>query len=1222
MQPFDPYVFSKVQRSFLWLLVGNAATECCEQWSLKNLPIVEWGLEQIDTPPPDNARTILATLALYRDDTPRFESLLAGLESGIVTALRAAAAVLRGQWAEGQAGFETAFKQRNKELGGGVRKQLFPRALSWLYPVALMAQGGASHLALARKFCIAESGSRNPYYHSDWGMWVHVIDVRAQGLAFNRELLSYCQPGLVAPPNTHYLYPCFIILMLAAWLGSEAIAGNDPATKLADRKAAASLLRTHLEKLKFAAAMRLLDNALLVLDGKPPTSPFFVAGPAEKWRTVLTVLQSLDSPTPSSESAAPSRLLWGIDIDKEGRLLDITPFEQKRGPRGWNKPKEISLNKLLDSKTLAPHDSAMVTAIRPDPNYSSRHYLDLPKAIAALVGHPSIVVNGEMAHCVELVEAAPELEVVREGDRFTVRIDPPLPAPLSYYAASSGREIVVPPSMVLQFESPQRLRLVRFTAEQRQVAQLLNGKLTVPAQAQAELDKAVHVLTHHFQVHADSTQPARQIESDSRLRAELSPVGEHLAVRLVVAPLGLDGPRLSPGHGRTRLMATINGEVVGATRDLETERRHLESVINSLEYLELDDDHPDNADWLIQDPEHALALVEALPQLPAIAAIDWPKGKSVRVMTLDTRQVSISVGKERDWFRLSGQTTLDEGLVLQLETLLSTVNSKSRFIPIGDGVYAALTRSLKQKLADLAAVIESDKHGHKVPGLTAAWLDEVLDGTQLDASRDFKQAIERLRRAQNIQPSLPGSLQAELRAYQEDGYRWAMRLADAGMGGILADDMGLGKTLQALGVMLQRAAGGPALVIAPTSVCGNWRAETLRFAPSLNIHIYSEYSESERERLVAEAAPYDVVIISYTLMHLAQERLASRTWHTMIADEAQAIKNSAAKRTQAIFDLDADFRLALSGTPVENRLAELWSIMRLVNPGLLGTLNRFNERFANPIERNRDREAQHILKRLIAPFLLRRTKAQVLLDLPPRTELVLSIVPETTEAAHYEALRREAVKETAELLESPQAGQAHFNILAQLTRLRRAACDPRLVSPDLGIQGAKVQAFAELAAELSANGHKTLVFSQFVDFLSILREPLDAAGIHYQYLDGATPAAERTRRVAAFQGGEGDLFLISLKAGGFGLNLTAADYVVITDPWWNPAAEDQAMGRAHRIGQLRPVTVYRLVTQGTVEESIVNLHHDKRALAEGILADGDATAVPNAEDLIALIRGE
>jgi SNF2 family DNA or RNA helicase len=196
-----------------------------------------------------------------------------------------------------------------------------------------------------------------------------------------------------------------------------------------------------------------------------------------------------------------------------------------------------------------------------------------------------------------------------------------------------------------------------------------------------------------------------------------------------------------------------------------------------------------------------------------------------------------------------------------------------------------------------------------------------------------------------------------------------------------------------------------------------------------------------------------------------------------------------------------------------------------------------------------------------------------------------------------------------------------MNILAQLTRLRRAACDPRLTTPEIKLPGAKVQAFAELAAELAANGHKALVFSQFVDFLTLLRAPLDAAGIAYQYLDGATPAAERTKRVAAFQAGEGDLFLISLKAGGFGLNLTAADYVVITDPWWNPAAEDQAMGRAHRMGQLRPVTVYRLVGKGTIEERIVDLHHDKRVLAEGVLSGEETTALPSTEDLIALMRG-
>ena len=452
-----------------------------------------------------------------------------------------------------------------------------------------------------------------------------------------------------------------------------------------------------------------------------------------------------------------------------------------------------------------------------------------------------------------------------------------------------------------------------------------------------------------------------------------------------------------------------------------------------------------------------------------------------------------------------------------------------------------------------------------------------------------------------------------------------MRLAAAGMGGCLADDMGLGKTLQALAVMLERANGGASLVIAPTSVCGNWLAEALRFAPSLNARIYSEASEAERELLVSQAGPQDVLIVSYTLLQLAQERFAGRPWHTLVADEAQAIKNAAAKRSQAVFDLPADFRLALSGTPVENHLAELWSIMRFVNPGLLGTIGRFNERFAGPIERNRDRDAQHVLKRLIGPFVMRRTKGQVLQDLPPRTELILSVTPEAAEAAHYEALRRQAINDVSALndnLGGAQAGQARFNILAQLTKLRRAACDPRLSSPEFGIAGAKVQAFAQLAAELTANGHKTLVFSQFVDFLQILRAPLDEAGISYQYLDGATPAAERSKRVAAFQAGDSDLFLISLKAGGFGLNLTAADYVVITDPWWNPAAEDQAMGRAHRIGQLRPVTVYRLVSKGSIEERIVDLHHDKRALADSILAEGDASTLPSTEDLVALIRGE
>jgi SNF2 family DNA or RNA helicase len=507
----------------------------------------------------------------------------------------------------------------------------------------------------------------------------------------------------------------------------------------------------------------------------------------------------------------------------------------------------------------------------------------------------------------------------------------------------------------------------------------------------------------------------------------------------------------------------------------------------------------------------------------------------------------------------------------------------------------------------------------RLPAVAAGWLSATLDGAALSTDGAYRDRVETLVRAQHWQPRLPGTLQAELRPYQLEGYQWAMRLAEAGLGAVLADDMGLGKTLQAIAVMLERAAGGAALVVAPTSLIGNWAAELRRFAPSLEVHVFAE---GDRDALIEQAGAAEVVLISYQLQLLHSEALIARRWHTLVLDEAQAIKNAAAKRSQAAFELQADFRLALSGTPIENRLAELWAIMRVCNPGLLGTPAQFNARFAGPIERDRQTGPRRTLRRLIAPFVLRRTKAQVLDDLPPRTELLLRVQGNETEVAHYEALRRQAVVEAHEAMSGAASAQAHFNILAQLTKLRRAACDPRLVTPDLKQPGAKVTAFAELAAELVANGHKALVFSQFVDFLTLLREPLDAAGIAYQYLDGSTPGPERSRRVAAFQAGEGELFLISLKAGGFGLNLTVADYVVIADPWWNPAAEDQASGRAHRIGQLRPVTVYRLVNTGTLEERIVALHDSKRELADSVLeADGDADTLGplKADELMALM---
>ena len=1222
LQPFDGPSFEYLDPGCRTIVTQEAIAHVCVFWLPEYEPLAEWAYQQFTRDPAGvskQLRCALAELAVWRADGVRLEALLADLDDGMSASLHAVMLVIDGEWAAGQAAFEAAFKLRKSEIGG--TKRFLPDRLAWLYPLSLLAQKTPKHFDLARRFCLGESGSRNPSPYFEWGRWVHAIDARLGRVQVTVDAFRPRRDELQRPQ-----LDALWAILLSAWLGSEAISkAGDPGPAVAWGDSIAEL-RRRLQACRLPALLHLLAGAEGVLHGRPPPSRFFIAGADQKWREVLSALQALGEQPSGDSNDQSTRLLWELAIGSDGEPLDICPLEQKRTQRGWGKPRTVSLTRIAGNQQLAPHDAKVARALRPLRGYSNRYHLDLAAALVALVGHPGIVLAEAPEQLIELTESNPELELLRQGEHFVMRVEPPLRAVRERddhdsMDAEWRREAATLRTMTLIKDAPQRLRLVRFSAAQQQAAQLVSGRFAVPADEpgiQAEIDKALQALAGHFQVHADAAQAAREVGSDSRLRAELSPVGDHLMLRLVVAPLGSDGPRLPPASGRLRLMVMLQGESVGTQRDLNAERRHLETVLDALPCL---DGSEGLSEWLIEDPEEALGLVEKLPTLAAVAAVEWPKGKSVRVLTIDSRQLGVTVKRERDWFHLSGQASFDEGLVVQLETLLSAARDKSRFVPMGNGVYAALTRSLKQKLSDLAAVLEPEKGGGKAPTIAAAWLDEVLDGTELSASRDFRQAIERLRKAQATEPKLPTLLQANLRPYQEDGYQWAVRLATAGMGGCLADDMGLGKTLQALGVLLERAAGGAALVIAPTSVCGNWLAETQRFAPTLNARIYAEASDSEREELVSSVGPQDLLIVSYTLLQLAQERFAGRTWHTLIVDEAQAIKNAAAKRSQAVFELAADFRLALTGTPVENRLGDLWSIMRFANPGLLGTVNRFNERFAGPIERSRDREAQHVLKRLIGPFVLRRTKAEVLQELPPRTELILTVAPEAAEAAHYEALRREAARAIDATLASTPEAQAHFNILAQLTRLRRAACDPRLCSPQFAIAGAKVQAFADLAGELIANGHKALVFSQFVDFLQVLREPLDAAGVHYQYLDGATPAAERSRRVAAFQGGDGDIFLISLKAGGFGLNLTAADYVVITDPWWNPAAEDQAMGRAHRIGQLRPVTVYRLVTKGTVEERIVGLHHEKRALAESILAEGEASTLPSTEDLVALIRG-
>jgi superfamily II DNA or RNA helicase len=1214
----DDAILKRLPASWRWSMVLRKLDALRDHWAAANLPWLEWAIRDFrpNWEAPLAVRYQIAEIRLYSGDGAGVFKILEGIETDKAAALRAATLALAGRWQECQAGFETALKSLRKAYSA--KKGLLPAGLLQYYLLALLAQQTPKCIEAARKLALAESGSRQPSPMYDWGLWVHAVDVRLGNAPLETDAFR-----LHSSPESHLYKDDVWRCLLRAWLGASVVKPVSTKVGREGEVRAVAALRERLQSCGFTWLNAQVETAESVYQGGEAPPNFFSPGSQEAWRSVLASLQSLGGETTAGAKTETVRILWSVTLGKNGSVEKIEPLEQKQGQRGWSKAKPLSLSKLYDNQKLEPWDARVAQAVRVDPYYTKRFNVDRAVAIMALVGHPAVVLANAEDQRVDVVEAAPEMEVARQGDGYLMRITPPMREPIQAdrhgLEAEEKREIEALNLITVLRDSPQRIRVIRFTPAQRRAAVLVADRLKVPAAAEAELQKTLHILTSHFQIQSDHAAAAREVETQSRLRAEMAPAGDGLMLRLVVAPLGDEGPRLMPGEGRERVMAALRGEGVGTRRDLKAERRHLEGVLDALPFLTPPSKGDLVAEWVVEDPEQALSMVEALPQLPGVMAVDWPKGKPVRVITVDRKQLGLSVRTERDWLSVSGEVRLDEGLVLELEQLLEWSGSgRGRFLPMGSGVYAALTDRLRAQLADLAAVAEGGKGETRIPQLAAAWLEEAVQGTEVKLDKAFRDRVERLKAAQDQTPILPANLQAELRPYQEDGYAWATRLSAAGFGACLADDMGLGKTLQALAVMLNRAEGGAALVVAPTSVCGNWLAEAGRFAPSLNVQLYGE---GDRAAMLEAAGPGDVVLVSCTLMQQSAEGFAGRTWHTLVVDEAQAIKNAAAKRSQAMFDLSADFRMALSGTPVENRLAELWSIMRFCNPGLLGTLTRFNTRFAGPIERDRDREAQHLLRRLIAPFVLRRTKGQVLQELPPRTELTLMVAPDSAEAAHYEALRRQAVAEAEIAAASDSPGQAHFNILAQLTRLRRAACDPRLVSPDLGIVGAKVQAFAQLALELSANGHKTLVFSQFVDFLTLLRAPLDEAGIAYQYLDGATPAAERTRRVNAFQAGVGELFLISLKAGGFGLNLTAADYVVIADPWWNPAAEDQAMGRAHRIGQVRPVTVYRLVNKGSLEERIVSLHTEKRALAEGILAEGESTALPSAEDLIALIRG-
>jgi superfamily II DNA or RNA helicase len=611
-------------------------------------------------------------------------------------------------------------------------------------------------------------------------------------------------------------------------------------------------------------------------------------------------------------------------------------------------------------------------------------------------------------------------------------------------------------------------------------------------------------------------------------------------------------------------------------------------------------------------------------EVPAVAEPLLREGWDIELQGTTLRPpspASLRIESGIDWFEVSGDIEF-QGDAVDLKKIVEAVRKGERFVELADGSHGLVPESVSEAVGSLTDLSQGEtEDGLKFFSSQALLVDALMiDMPPVTIDDAFAELRDKLESFESIEPKKePRGFRGELRAYQRDGLGWLEFLREYGLGGILADDMGLGKTVQVLALLRanrtpKKTTGLPSLVVVPRSLLYNWLDEANRFTPTLKV---VEYGGPGREKLQAKFGKYDVIVTTYGTLRRDIGFLATVEFDTVILDEAQAIKNRDSQAAKASRLLDGRHRLALTGTPIENHLGELGSIFEFLNPGIVGRLPVL-EVLASGRQASGDELAR--VAEGVRPFILRRTKAQVLPDLPPKTEQVLHTTLNERQRELYDQLRAGYQVSLLQQAESEGPKGATLEVLEALLRLRQIACHPGLVNDEWADAGsAKLDALFELVTEVLEEGHKVLVFSQFTKLLGFVRERFDEIEVPYAYLDGQT--RNRGEVVERFQTDPAtNIFLVSLKAGGVGLNLTAASYVFLLDPWWNPAVEAQALDRAHRIGQTQPVFAYRMIAQDTVEEKIVELQASKRQIADAILeGEGGTLSDLTAEDLQMLL---
>lgn len=704
------------------------------------------------------------------------------------------------------------------------------------------------------------------------------------------------------------------------------------------------------------------------------------------------------------------------------------------------------------------------------------------------------------------------------------------------------------------------------------------------------------------------------IDGKAIICLQVHPGEQNFNVQLYAKPLPEGKTLFSPGKGLNLVVDEKNGMRYQVKRHLSQERSNYEAITG---YMEEEMGVIVNENGASLTAEKMLTLLDYIYQLPENFFVEWPEGEKLRLKkTSEPCYWNASLTSRGNWLDIEGSIQLDDETVLSMAQLLELISlNKGKYIRLNTSDYLRLSDNLRKQLNRLESVAVKNHGKMQISNFQAGLLgDDILNG-ELEIKHDssLDQMRQKIAESKRMTAKLPTKLKATLRDYQLDGFQWIVRLNSWGAGACLADDMGLGKTIQTIAYLLFMAKKGASLVIAPASVVPNWRKELQRFAPALNVSILNE--SSDRQQTIQQAKGFDIVLSTYGLLVSEEQALTDKKWNIVCLDEAHTIKNRETKSSACAMKLQADNRLILTGTPIQNHLGELWNLFQFIIPGLLGSYDQFQQKYLSPIEQDKDKQRQLQLNRIVHPFMLRRTKQEVVEELPDKQEITLSVELSDQEMGIYEAIRRKAKAMLAE-------GGASVNVsaLAEITKLRQAACSASLVEKKWKGECSKINLLIGLMNELKDGKNRALIFSQFTSFLDLVRQALDKAGEEYLYLDGSTPMKQREKLVQEFQQGDCPFFIISLKAGGLGLNLTGANYIIHLDPWWNPAIEQQATDRAYRIGQEQKVTAYHLVASHTIEEKIIRLHETKRNLADALLDGTEMSHKLTAKELMEMLE--